>query len=311
MKPFYRTFNHYLQEKWGERVSRISLNMGFPCPNRMGEKTGCSFCGETSFLPYSSNHSLSLDQQLEAGKKRLETRYRSRWFYGYFQANTNTFGPLSEWVNFYRKVLEKDFIQGLIISTRPDWIYSEILEELNRLQSQFFPKEIWIELGLQSVHDQTLTRIHRGHTYLDFQQAVKKIKTQSAFPIGVHMINGLPGETKEMIVQGIHKLFSENPIQAIKFHDLDIIKKTPLEKEYQEHPEDFIRFTEAEYIDFVSTLIENIPKEIILMRIISDHPSHWVLENGAGKSLTKQKILKTLEKTFQKRGSFQGMALLN
>lgn len=299
------TFNDYAKEKWGRRIVKISLNTGILCPHKINNK-GCTFCNESSFLPYPANKNKSLDYQFDYAVNRLSKRYKTNSFYAYFQAGTNTFGEIKTLIKNFEHFLEKDCIFGLIISTRPDYIDYSIVNELKKLMDKYQGKEFWIELGLQSVYDKTLKKINRGHNYDDFKNAVKIINDNSQFFISAHMIIGLPGETKEDIIKGIKTLTIENKIQGLKLHDLNILKDTKMEEEFLNKREDFLFLNEDSYISLVCDILENIPKNIVIMRILSDHPSFMLIKNEISSNPSKQNILKKINMLFEARKSFQG-----
>ncbi len=288
----YRTFNAYLKEKWGERVWRLCLNAGRPCPNRQNGKPGCAFCSGDTFLPYTSRLDLQVFQQMALGKELLGRRYGVRRFYAYFQSNSNTSGPLDEIEEMFSSVLTDGDIKGLIVATRPDMVFDDVITMLNRLARAFPEKDMWLELGLQSVFDKTLARVQRGHDYADFQSAAYRVKTQTPYKLAVHMIIGLPGERPHQIRDGFKKLFSENAIDGIKFQDLHVLSKTPLALDYAACPADFFRFSDNgdSYAEFIAQIILDMPENIIVMRTTADHPAARVLHRAAGINVEKHRM---------------------
>jgi len=298
------TFKDYLKEKYNKRLWRLPLSTGYPCPNRINGKAGCTFCNGLSFLPRYLKDNDRLQNQIERGMKFFGNRYKVDEFYGYFQFNTGTYGDLNDLLNKYKFVLSKKFIKGLIISTRPDFIKDDILNELNALNKDY-NKDIWFELGLQSVYDATLKRINRNHSYNDFKDAVLSIKKNGDFKITVHMIIGLPGESPDMIKEGIKKLFKENNLDGIKLRLLEILPDTPMYDEYKMKRYDFYEFNAASYSILLCDLLELIPEDVVVMRMVN-FKSLQILSKDLGTQISKREILIAVEDEFKKRGTRQG-----
>ena len=300
---YFFSFNKYLKEQFNDRLWRIPLSTGYPCPNRLNGKTGCTFCNETSFIPRYLKDDDTLDNQIERGIKFFSKRYKVNNFYGYFQYNTSTFGPVDELIAKYEKVLSLECMKGLIISTRPDYITIEIVDKINNLYYKY-KKDIWIELGLQSIYDRTLSRINRGHTYDDFKIANKLIKESENIKTSIHIIIGLPGETEKMIEEGIAKLFKENKIDGIKFRLLEILPNTLMEDDFNNNSDDFLKFTFDSYCKLLARLIEVIPENVVIMRLVN-FKSLEILSNGQ-KNISKREVLEAINRELEGRGSRQG-----
>ena len=319
-EKFYRTLNDYNKEKTGRKVWRLPLDMGLPCPNRLDGKPGCSFCDGLSFLPdylrdgglhlYETGSLCSADEldiQLEKGKDFFGKRLNVSLFWGYFQANTNTYGDMNELLQHYKMVLEKDYIVGIMISTRPDYIYPEILRQLQSL-AKLSGKEIWLEIGLQSVFDETLEHIRRGHSYDQFCDAVAMIHEFAPdVKIGVHMILGLPGESIDMMIEGNYRLFRENKLDGVKFRMLDFTEGTPINEEYKKYPERFVRFTDVSYVKLICDIIERIPPHVLIFRFANFKSLVSVSTDEV--SYTKGTILRKVENEFIARNTKQGSFL--
>ncbi len=300
---YYLSFKQYLTNLHNTKIWRIPISTGFPCPNRMDKKTGCSFCDGKSFIaPYMKE--ISIEEQLRLGMDFFGKKFNASFFYGYFQENTSTYGPLTELIQKFRTVLMHEKIKGLIISTRPDYVYKEIIESLEELKLKY-NKDLWIELGLQSINDTTLERINRGHTYQDFKNAVKLINELSNIKICVHMIIGLPGESIEIIKNGIITVFKENKLNGLKLRLLDILPNTLIEKDYKQNPKDFHVFKNEEYIQLLCDIFERIPENIVIMRTLNYNPVNIL--NNEEKVLTKDEILNALNEEFKKRNTRQGI----
>lgn len=316
-KKFYRTLNDYNKEKTGQKVWRLPLDMGLPCPNRLEGSPGCSFCDGLSFLPdylrdgglhlYETGSLCSvneLDIQLEKGKAFFGSRLNVSLFWGYFQANTNTYGDMTELLLRYKTVLEKEYIIGIMISTRPDYIYPEILRQLQEL-TKSSGKEIWLEIGLQSVFDETLEHIHRGHSYRQFCSAVAMIHNCAPdIKIGVHMILGLPGESIDMMIDGNYRLFRENQLDGVKFRMLDFTEGTEITEEYKKYPQRFVRFTDVSYVKLICDIIERLPPHVLIFRFANF--KSLICASTDETLYTKGTILRKVEQEFIARNTKQG-----
>jgi radical SAM protein (TIGR01212 family) len=299
----YYSFNQYLKKVHNKKIWRIPLSTGYPCPNRINGKTGCTFCDGKSFLPFYLQENDTLEVQIIKGIEAFTRRYKVKDFYGYFQENTNTYGPIKELLGKYETVLSLENMKGLIISTRPDYISVEIVEKISRL-CQKYNKDIWIELGLQSVYDKTLKRIDRNHTYKDFQNAVK-ICNDADIKVTVHMIIGLPGESIIMIKNGIKNLFDNNKIDGIKFRLLEIIPGIKIENDFKKNSIDFLKFDIDSYCSLLCDLLEIIPANVVIMRLLNT-PSIKILCKNK-ENYSKQQILEKINKELERRGTEQGI----
>lgn len=302
---YYFTFNRYLKEHYNKRVWRLPLSTGYPCPNRLDGKSGCTFCDGVSFLPKYLREPDTLENQIERGMKFFADRYEVDFFYGYFQFNSSTYGPIDELIEKYKTVLENQKILGLIISTRPDCINNEILSKIALLNKDY-EKDIWIELGLQSVYDVTLERIKRNHTFFDFKKAVELIKENSNFKITVHMIIGLPGETPEMIREGIKILFDNCKIDGIKFRLLEIIAGTEMFEEFKKNSSDFYKFDIDSYSKVICDMLELTPSNVVVMRLTNFNALKLLRKSENDKIPTREDVVELINREFEKRGTKQG-----
>ncbi len=293
------TFNNYLKNKYNERLWRLPLSTGYPCPNRINDKTGCTFCNGKSFLPHYLLDNDTLENQIERGTKFFSKRYKVDFFYGYFQFNTSTYGPIDDLLGKYERVLSRENIKGLIISTRPDYVDKRVISEIMKLNERI-KKDIWIELGLQSVYNKTLLRINRNHTYEDFKTSCRIIKENSDFKITVHYIIGLPGETPEMITEGIKILFRENSIDGIKFRLLEILPDTPMIDDFKKHPHQFYKFNIDSYLKLLCDILEYIPQSTVVMRLVN-YKTLQILNNDSGKKTSKLELLNLINKELENR----------
>ncbi len=269
---FYRDYSHWIREQFPYRVQKISVDAGFSCPNRDGRLStgGCTFCDNKTFNPTYCNRSKSITRQLEEGKAFFSRKYPDMRYLAYFQAYSNTYGTLSELKAKYEEALSLDGVVGLVVGTRPDCITDETLAYLQQLNRQTF---ILVEYGVESANDATLRRVNRGHTFECSRQAIVKTHRLGILTCA-HVILGLPGEDeREMLRQA--SLISELPIDILKLHQLQVIKGTPLAKEFAEHP--FPVFTASEYADIVIKYISRLRSDIVLERFVSQSPPEMVV----------------------------------
>ncbi len=297
---YYYSFNKYLKETFGERVHRLSLNAGFSCPNIDGtlSKKGCIFCNNKAFSYFSNNRSSSLEEQITKAMDYARRRYKANKFIAYFQSFTNTYGDINTLKEKYRVINNFKDIVGLAISTRCDCIDEEKLDLIESFSRKY---TVFIEYGLQTVHDKTLRYINRNHTFSDFKKAAEMTSRRKTIKVGAHIILGLPNESKEMMLTTAEVL-STLPLWGIKFHCLHVVKQTPLENMYNEGKIKLL--SEDEYIDILISFLEVIPKEYVILRLISDADRRflvaplWINE--------KQRILRRIEEEFKKRSTYQG-----
>ncbi len=291
----YHTVDEYYKEKYKCKVYKISLNAGFSCPNKENG-SGCIFCSNESG-DFAGNKEDNIITQFKKIKKEMEKKWSNGKYIAYFQAGTNTYAPLNVLKEKYESVLKLDGVIGLNIATRSDAISKETLDYLEDLNKR---TDLTIELGLQSIHNSTLKLIKRGHTLENFEKMVTELHKRK-IKIIVHIINGLPGESKEMMIDTV-KYVNTLPIWGIKIHMLHILKNTPLEKMYQKKP--FPILTKEEYIDIVCNQLEQLKENIIIHRITGDPKKEdliapsWVLK--------KFVILNDINRELEKRDSYQG-----
>jgi len=295
----YREFSSYLREVFGCRVQKITIDAGLTCPNRDGfvGYGGCIYCNERGSGTGAAQTIQSVKQQLEGGKTRLAKRYKANKFLAYFQSFSNTYGPLSTLKKIYEEALTVADIVGLSIGTRPDCASDEILHYLETLSKE---RLIWIEYGLQSSSDATLTRINRGHTVSDFVDAVRRTRA-CGLPICVHIILGLPGESRKDMLKTAQFLASQD-IQAVKIHLLYVVRGTVLERWYRTGS--FQCLSSEEYTSIVAEFLALLPPHIIIQRLTGDpHPQELVAPRWA---LEKQRNLQAIHDYMVAHGIYQG-----
>lgn len=297
-KP-YVSLDYYLKQTFGEKIYRLSLNGGMTCPNRDGtlDLRGCIFCSAGGSGDFAASPSLSVTEQIEQAKKKIQSKSSCQKFIAYFQAYTNTYAPVSYLRKIFTEAILHADIAALSIATRCDCLSDEILELLSELN---LIKPVWIELGLQSVHNKTLHLIRSGFTYEQYESAVTALHRHNILVI-THLILGLPYETKEMMLQSID-LIAKLPISGIKLQLLHILKNTDLAVLYEKEP--FPIFSMEEYCDFIVTCIEHLPPDIVIHRITGDGPRSLLI--APLWSTDKKRVLNTIHRRFRERNTFQG-----
>ena len=288
----YHTLNYFFRKKFGSKVFKVALNAGLSCPNY--KNGGCIYCSHGSGNNYQD---MDLVEQFNLVKIPLERKWPNSKYIAYFQANTNTYAPLELLKEKYEQVLNIPNVYGLDIATRSDALSEEILDYLTELNKRTF---LIVELGLQSMHEDTLKFIRRGHDLKNFEDAVKKLKERNIFVV-VHIINGLPYETKEMMIETV-KYLNTLGIDGIKIHMLYISKDTPLALIYKERP--FSLLTKEEYIDIVCEQLKYLDPKIVIMRITGDPIKEELI---APTWLVKKFcVLNDIDKEMKKRDIYQG-----
>ncbi|NQT28738.1 MAG: TIGR01212 family radical SAM protein [Candidatus Omnitrophica bacterium] len=300
MDEYFYSFNRYLRDKFSQRVHRISLDAGFDCPNIDGtiSNQGCIFCNNKAFSYFSRLSSLSLEEQIIQAKEYARKRFKVNKFIAYFQSNSNTYGDLDLLRKQYDLVRKFDDIVGIAISTRPDCIDEE---KLNLIEDFAKDYEVYVEYGLQTIHDKTLKLINRGHTFADFQRAVKLTSARNSINIGVHVILGLPEETKpDMLATA--RILAKMPLWGIKFHVLHVVKGTLLADMHKKANLKLLSLDE--YADILVSFLELLPKDRVILRLVSD--AHRDLLVAPSWVNDKEKALKKINGEFKKRQTNQG-----
>ena len=289
----YYTLNYYNKMKYNSKVFKVSLNAGFGCPNKKNG-TGCIYCYDGS----GENRGMDLIEQFNKVKNIVSLKWPNSKYIGYFQADTNTYAPVNVLKENFEKILNLPNVIGLNIATRCDTLPDEVLDYLEDLNKR---TNLVVELGLQTIHESTSKLINRGHTLKQFEDAVKNLRKRN-IDVVVHIINGLPYETKEMMLETI-KYVSKLDIQGIKIHMLFIIKGTPLEKLYEK--EHFHILTREEYIDIVCDELELLREDIVINRITGDPDKTMVIEPTW--LIKKFGVLNEIDKEMERRNSYQGI----
>jgi len=288
-------FNTYLRNLYGERVQKISIDAGLTCPNRDGTKSfgGCIFCNSKgSGTGEGLLAGRSVREQILRQQQAIGRRYKARKFLAYFQSFSNTYAPFQILKHLYDEALSVEGIVGLCIGTRPDCLDPKVMGLLASYAAQDYL--IWLELGLQSFHEQTLQRINRGHGIREFLEAVDLAKNYPKINLCVHVILGLPGEGKAEMIDTARRL-SQLPIQGIKLHLLYVIKGTPLASLYQRG--EYRCLSREEYLDILCEFIQYLPPTMVIQRLISDpHPDEllapaWALNGGENRRQIEQALV--------------------
>lgn len=302
-KP-YSSYSDYFKTLFGGRVQKISVDAGFTCPNRDGAKGrgGCTFCDNDAFSPSYCRPTKSISQQIEEGMVFHQKRYRrAQQFLVYFQSYSNTYKPLAQLKALYEEALAVPSVIGLVIGTRPDAVDESILDLLKQLQHNAY---IMLEYGIESVYDTTLQRVNRGHTFAEACKAIEATH-QAGIPCGGHFIFGLPGETRQMMLDAA-PLISALPLTTVKFHQLQIFKNTTMAKEFLEKPEDFSLFTLDEYIAFIVEFTARLRPNLIIERFAGEVPPGFLL-TPPWQNLRYDQILSRIEKKMVEMGYYQGI----
>lgn len=262
----YYTLNRYFKEIFNCRVHKITIDAGFTCPNRDGVKGtgGCIYCNPAGSGTGAYGQNLSVSEQVKSGINYLSGRFKAKKFLAYFQAYSNTYGSVEKLKELYDQALIDERVTGLSIGTRPDCLEEEKLDLLENYKKKGYM--IWLELGLQSIHNKTLDFINRCHSYEDFLISFRRAKERN-FPVCVHIIMGLPGETFQDMMETIEKLAELN-IDGIKFHNLYIIKGSIMEKLYNEGK--YVPLKREEYVNIICEALSRLPKKVVIQRLTGD-----------------------------------------
>ena len=298
----YHTLDYFYKNKFNSKVFKVSLNANFTCPNIDGKVGygGCIYCSKLGSGEFAGDKEKDLVTQFNEVKEIILKKWPNSKYIGYFQANTNTYAPVKELKEKYETILKQNNVIGLSIATRPDSISDECLEYLSDLNKRTY---LTIELGLQTIHDETSKLINRCHSLKCFEDCVKRLRARN-INVVVHIINGLPYETKEMMIDTI-KYLNTLDIQGIKIHMLCVLKNTALENLYKIKP--FKILTKEEYVNIVCDQLENLRSDIVINRISSDPKVDDLIEPSW--LIKKFTVLNEIDKEFKRRGTYQGYNL--
>lgn len=295
----YLSFNQHLKDTFGEKVYKVTIDAGFTCPNRDGTcgTGGCIYCyGDRAVSQLAD--CASVQSQIREGMAAIHKRYKANKFLAYFQSYTNTYGPVEQLAQLYQAALEIEHIVGLSIGTRPDCVDEDILDVLGTIAQKTY---LWVEYGLQSVHDTTLKRIHRGHDFAAFLDAIQRTKKWQHIKICVHVILGLPGETRGEMIETA-KVLSALHVDGVKIHSAHVLKHTRLAEMYARGEYQVLEL--PEYLDIVCDFLEHLSPQIIIHRLVGDAPRERYI--APEWCMQKSDALRQIEKELERRNSSQG-----
>lgn len=295
----FRLYSTYLKQRFGGRVHKISVDAGFGCPNRDGgrETHGCLFCDPGGSGSTGIVRGEPISGQLEAAKELMRRKYRAKWFIAYFQPFSNTYAPVEHLRSCYDQALAVEDVIGLSVGTRPDCLSPEILDLLEEYHRKTY---FWLELGLQSIHDKTLNYLQRGHDYACFLENYLAAK-ERGIQVCVHLILGLPGETREDILATAEEM-ARLKVDGVKIHLLHVLEGTPLGELYKQGQVPILEM--QEYVELAVDFIERLPPETLIQRLTGDGPRDILL--APLWSMNKWEVLNAIDAELERRGSLQG-----
>ena len=297
----YRNVQDFLKEHFENKIQKISLNAGFTCPNRDGKKGfgGCTYCNNQTFSPDYCEKDKSVTLQLQEGIRFFSRKYPSMDYLAYFQAYTNTYGEISHLRELYEEALGVPKVKGLVIGTRPDCMPDELLTYLKDLSKKYF---ILIEYGIESTNDKTLELINRGHDFACSEDTIRRTAANGLLT-GAHLIIGLPGESREDIIQHAVRLNSL-PLNTLKLHQLQLIRGTKLAAQVEENINMIHYYTPEEYADLVIDFLEHLRPDLAVERFVSQSPTELLIAPDWG--LKNYEFTHLLEQKMRKQENYQG-----
>ena len=299
----YNSYIGYFKKTYGERLQKVVVDAGFTCPNRDGlvGTGGCTYCDNAAFHPGYSTAGIPIHEQIDEGIKFHRVRYRkAEKFLAYFQPYSNTYAPLERLREVYEEALSHPLVAGIVIGTRPDCVDEAKLDYLASLARDHV---VVIEYGIESVYDRTLKRINRGHSFEDAIRAVEMTAARGLTQ-GAHFIFGLPGETVgDMLAYA--PIINKMPLHSVKFHQLQIVRGTVMEREFASHPSDFVTFSLDEYLDFIADLLERLRPDLYIERFAGEVPPRFVNSTPWG-LLRNTELIRLLEQRLESRDTWQG-----
>jgi uncharacterized protein len=295
----YHSWNWELRHVFGEKIFKVPLDAGFTCPNRDGTVAtgGCTFCSARGSGDFAGNRRDDLVTQFQEVRERMHKKWPKAKYIGYFQAYTNTYAPAGELREMYETILGLEDVVGLSIATRPDCLPDDVVDLLEEMHQRTY---LWVELGLQTIHETTAERINRGHDFQTYLDGVRKLRDRG-IRVCSHIILGLPGETEEMMMETA-KAVAAMDVQGIKIHLLHLLRHTPLVKEYERGELTFLEMDQ--YIRLVVDILEILPPEMVIHRLTGDGPPDLLI--GPMWSLDKWQVLNGIDHELKRRNSWQG-----
>ncbi len=297
----YLNYNQVLKSEFNERIQKITINAGFTCPNRDGSKGvgGCTYCNNQSFSPEYCQPHKTVSEQIEAGIAFFKHKYATQYYLAYFQSYTNTYDKIENLKAIYEEALSYPNVVGIVVGTRPDCINGELLDYFAYLSKKYY---VMIEYGVESTNDETLKFINRGHDFECAKSAILET-AKRGIRTGAHIILGLPTEDNATVLSHATEL-SKLPIDALKIHQLQLIRGTKMVVQYFEHPEWFNIYTADEYIDLAIDFIEKLNPKIAIERFVSQSPKSMLIAPEWG--LKNFEFTAKLEKRLEERDTWQG-----
>lgn len=302
----FNSYSGYFRRLFGGRVQKTTVDAGFTCPNRDGSisRGGCTFCNNDAFSPSYNHKGLSVKEQIEEGIRFHAHRYRrADRFLAYFQSYSNTYKSIGELREIYGQAFDHPDVIGMVVGTRPDCVDEEKLDYFAELAVRT-GRYIVIEYGVESVYDRTLERVNRGHDFAVAEQAIR-MTSERGLHVGAHFILGLPGETEQMMRDGID-VINSLPLDTVKFHQLQIFKDTLMARDYAENPGDYRFWKLEEYIDFFIDLLEQLRPDLVVERFAGEAPPEFHLNPSVWGEVRNERLLQLLEKRLAERDTWQG-----
>ena len=296
----YKSLNYFLRDKFGEKVFKISLDGGFSCPNRDGKINygGCIFCSARGSGDFAGKRENDITHQFQNIKEMMSKKWKSGKYIAYFQAYTNTYAPVDELRKKYEEAINQEGVVALAIATRPDCLDDEVLDLLEEMNKKVYT---WVELGLQTIHEDTASLINRGYKLDVYDNAITNLRDRG-IDIVTHIIFGLPGETKEMMLETVNYVANKG-VQGVKFHLLHLMKDTKLVSLYDEGKLKFLE--QDEYIELICKSIAKMPQSAVIHRLTGDAPREALI--GPMWSLKKWEVLNAIDKYLEDNNYYQGL----
>lgn len=295
----YHTWNHHLKHVFGQKIFKVALDAGFTCPNRDGTIAigGCTFCSARGSGDFAGSRRDDLVTQFNEIRNKQHKKWPNAKYIGYFQAYTNTYAPVEELREAFEVILEQPGVVGLAIATRPDCLPDDVVEYLAELNKRTY---LWVELGLQTIHEKTSLLINRAHDTDCYLKGVSKLRKHN-IRVAAHIIYGLPLETDEMMLE-TGRAVAHMDVQGVKIHLLHLMKKTPMVKQ---HEAGLVEFLDPEhYVKLVVDTLEMLPPEMIVHRVTGDAPRELLI--GPMWSLKKWEVLNAIDAELARRNTWQG-----
>ncbi|EHV5260602.1 TIGR01212 family radical SAM protein [Staphylococcus pseudintermedius] len=298
-KKRYHTLNYHLKNKFGQKIFKVALDGGFDCPNRDGTVAhgGCTFCSAEGSGDFAGNRADAIEVQFKEIKNKMHEKWHEGQYIAYFQAFTNTHAPVAVLREKFEAALKEPGVVGLSIGTRPDCLPDDVVDYLAELNERTY---LWVELGLQTIHQETSDLINRAHDMDCYYEGVAKLRRHN-IKVCSHIINGLPGEDYDMMIETA-KAVAQMDVQGIKIHLLHLLKGTPMMKQYDKGLLEFM--TKEQYIQLVCDQLEQLPPEMIVHRITGDGPIDLMV--GPMWSVNKWEVLNEIDAELERRGTVQG-----